>query len=252
MRVRLVQDDPVRGDVASNAAAVRDATVAAREDGVDLLAFPELFLTGYHLDRAAFTGRRDAVAEALKEVRAASDGLVLVVGAPTYDGERLYNAAVVFDHGERAGVYRKTHRYGGEEDVFDAGNALEPVETTAGTLGVEICYDLEFPEVARRLSLSGAELLLTVSANMRPFASYQRTYVRSRAMENAVPHALVNRVGRERDDDFFGGSAIVDVRGEHLACADEDVRTTVTAEIDPTASADESLSYLTDRRADLF
>lgn len=71
-------------------------------------------------------------------------------------------------------------------------------------------------------------------------------------MENGIPHLLCNRVGREGDADFFGGSAAVDVHGESLGAAGEDVATSMTVEVDPGERQDESLTYRADRRPDLY
>lgn len=71
-------------------------------------------------------------------------------------------------------------------------------------------------------------------------------------MENAVPHLLCNRVGREDDTDFFGWSAAVDVHGDPLGSAGEDAVTEVTVLVDPGARQDDTLTYLTDRRPALY
>lgn len=247
---RLVQTDPIRGDVPANVDRLREAIDRADGDGVDLLVFPELALTGYHLSAVEFRERREAIESGLTRLADVADDVTVVVGSPTYDP--LRNSAVVLAGGERVGNYHKTHLYAAEAGVFEAGDAIEPIETPVGTLGVEICYDLEFPEVARELALGGADLLVTVSANMRPFSAYQDAYLRVRAMENAVPHLLCNRVGREDGTDFFGGSAAVDVHGDPLGSAEEDSATEVTVSVDPDARQAETLSYLADRRPALY
>lgn len=71
-------------------------------------------------------------------------------------------------------------------------------------------------------------------------------------MENAFPHLLCNRVDRKDDTDFFGGSAVVDVRGNPLGSAGEDAETQVSVAVDPDARQDESLTYLADRRPKLY
>lgn len=247
---RMVQTDPDRGTVTGNVETALDALGRAVEDDVDLLVFPELALTGYHLSASAFETRRDAVEEGLDSLAATATDVVVVVGTPTYDP--LRNSAVVLGDGERLGVYHKTHLFGDESDVFEAGDHLAPIETPLGTLGVEICYDLEFPEVARELVLGGADVVVTVSANMRPFADYQATYVRTRAMENARPHLLCNRVGVEEDTDFFGESAAVAADGELLGTAAADDEDELTALLDPATTPDDSLSYHADRRPRLY
>lgn len=250
LTARLVQTDPVRGDVTTNVDRAGEAIERADDDGVDLLVLPELALTGYHLSAAEFDDRREAVEAGLDHLADVATDVTVVVGSPTYDP--LRNSAVVLAGGERVGGYHKSHLYASEAGVFEAGDAIDPVETPVGTLGVEVCYDLEFPEVARELALGGADLLVTVSANMRPFAPYQDAYLRARAMENGFPHLVCNRVGQEDDTDFFGRSAAVDVRGALVGSAGEDSPTEVTVDVAPGDSQDESLTYHADRRPELY
>lgn len=250
LTVRLVQTAPERGDVAMNVERTETTVRQAVSDGVDLLVFPELSLTGYHLSAAEFHDRRTAVEAGLDQVARAATDLTVVVGTPTY--EPLRNSAAVLADGDRVSTYHKTHLYGAECDVFEPGSAIDPIETPAGTVGVEICYDLEFPEVARELTLGDADVLVTISANMRPFEPYQSAYLRARAMENGIPHLLCNRVGVEDDTDFFGDSGAVDVHGEPIGSANADEATTVTVTLDPTERQDGSLTYHDDRRPSLY
>ena len=135
--------------------------------------------------------------------------------------------------------------------MFVPGERYPVIETSVGALGVEICYDLEFPEVARQLTTAGAEVLVTISANMSPFEEYQRVYRQARAMENGRPHVLCNRVGSERDDEYFGGSGVVDACGTVLVETDAAVETALTAEVSLGQSTDETLTYHEDRRIEL-
>lgn len=247
---RLDQFAPVRGEVAANVEHVVETVREARVDGVDLVVVPELALTGYHLSAEEFRERQPVVEDGLATIADAATDVTVVVGTPTYGP--LRNSAAVLADGELLGTYHKTHRYDAETDVFAAGDAIDPVETPVGTLGVEICYDLEFPEVARELALGGADVLVTISANMRPFADYQAAYLRARAMENARPHLLCNRVGTEEETDFFGGSGAVDVRGEPLVETGEDEERRVTVTLDLDERQDETLSYLADRRPSVY
>lgn len=250
LTARLVQTNPVRGDVAANADRAEVAIREVAADGVDLLVFPELALTGYHLSADQFRSYREQVETGLDRLADAATDLTVVVGTPTY--EPLRNSAVVLADGDHAGTYHKTHLYADESSVFEAGETIDPIETPVGTVGVEICYDLEFPEVARELTLGDADVLVTISANMRPFTNYQAAYLRARAMENGCPHLLCNRVGVEDDTDFFGGSGAVDVHGEPVGEAGEDTTEQLTVSLDPAEQQDETLTYHADRRPGLY
>ena len=87
-------------------------------------------------------------------------------------------------------------------------------------MGIMICFDVEFPEVARSLARAGAELLLTISANMEPFGNDHAVFVSARALENGLPHVYVNQVGPvEENLTFVGGSTVVSSDGEIYAQA---------------------------------
>jgi 5-aminopentanamidase len=86
-------------------------------------------------------------------------------------------------------------------------------------VGTMVCFDVEFPEVSRTLARRGAELLLTLSANMAPFELDHDVFVTARALESGLAHAYVNRTGQESGQRFVGGSRIVDADGRLLARA---------------------------------
>lgn len=252
LSVRVEQVNPRQADVAANAEFADDAIARARSDGVDLLVFPELYLTGYHLpedERDALVS--DAIA-ALDDLEPRTEGVTVVIGTPVRERGVLHNSAVVLDDGTLAGTYHKTHLYDSERAVFEPGTAISVIETRAGPLGVQICYDVEFPEVSRRLVLEGAELLVTISANMRPFENDQEIYLPARALENVCPHVLCNRVGTERGTQFFGASGLADERGRSVLQAGTEREIELTADLDLSAGGAETLSYLEDRRPELY
>ena len=268
--VRAVQERPTLGDIEHNTEVVANSLRSAVADGIDLVVYPELFLTGYHVgemgsepnvrdsepnpgdNRNPLNGFRGKIEDALARIAEHTTDLTAVLGTPFFEGDEVYNSAAVFDSGSMAGVYHKTHLYGEEESAFHPGPGLPTFETSTGTLGVEICYDLEFPEVARQLTLRDADVLVTISANMRPFAYDQRTYSAARALENVRPHVLCNRIGEERGVDFFGGSRILDERGRSIATAGEDASVVITGSIDLRAEGADTLRYIEDRRPELY
>jgi predicted amidohydrolase len=121
----------------------------------------------------------------------------------------------VDERGTVAAVYRKVQLFGGDEsDAFVAGDELLVVELLGVKIGLMICFDLEFPEVARALARAGAELLVTISANMEPFGNDHAVFVSARALENGLPHVYVNQVGPAGTLNFVGGSTVVSADGE--------------------------------------
>jgi predicted amidohydrolase len=138
---------------------------------------------------------------------------------PTNPG-RPYNSALVIERdGRLAGVYRKTHLYGAERNVFTAGDAYPVfalrfrVDRPPLPVGVAICADIEYPEAVRLLALGGARLIAVPSADMEPFRAQQAANLVSRAIENNVYVALANTVDRRPTVTFFGGSGIAGLAG---------------------------------------
>jgi len=219
LRALLVQASPRPRDVGANVAwaaeRVRDAADA------DLVVFPELFLSGYQthdLDQIALEPDDDRLEPLRRAARGSSSAVI--VGAPERTATGVSNSALCFDvDGERAGSYRKTHLFGDELAAFEPGEELAPIELCGRRLGIEICFDMEFPEVARTLRLAGAEMLVTISANMEPFAADHAVYARARALENGMPHLYVNRCGVEAELRFTGASVAIDPDGRELAGA---------------------------------
>jgi predicted amidohydrolase len=107
-------------------------------------------------------------------------------------------------------------RIAAERVWWSPGDALPVFDTAHGRIAVEICYDVMFPEVARTYALSGAELLINVSAAICGFEELWGTMVAARATENALPILHVSVVGEQRDLEFFGGSRLFGPWGQVL------------------------------------
>ncbi|HEU4975260.1 MAG TPA: nitrilase-related carbon-nitrogen hydrolase [Baekduia sp.] len=214
MRVLLGQLDAVPGDLAANAASVAGALDAHPE--AELAAFPELALTGY--DLAAV--ERLAVPEgspALDPIREAAqrNGTAVVVGFAERREDGTANAVACIDaDGRWAATYRKVQCFDREAEHFVAGDELVVVELAGRRVAPLICFDVEFPEPARAVALAGAEVLVTVAANMEPYAPDHALAAAARALDNRRPHLYVNRVGAEAGLRFVGRSAAIGPDGE--------------------------------------
>jgi len=247
MRAVLVQATPAEGDLEANVAAACAAIDGAGD--ADIVLFPEMFLGGYRIRRL-----QPLPPEAIARVGAAARaaGVSVVIGGPESVDGGLANSAFVFaPDGSPAGVYRKTHLFGAERGAFVAGDELAPIEVAGRRLGVMVCFDVEFPEVARTLALRGADVLVTISANMEPFEDDHDAFVRSRALENERPHLYVNRTGTESGAVFVGRSQAVDAEGRVLAMAG-DAPETLHVELPPAGRKDERTQYLAQRRPELY
>src|SRR5215218_442094 len=197
-------------------------SVVAEHPEAGLVVFPELFLSGYTLsdiDELAIQ-MDDPELQRVADI-AQESSTALIFGAPERVSGGVANSAFCIDgQGTIAAVYRKVQLYGGEEsDAFVAGDELLVVELCGLKIGIMICFDVEFPEVARSLARAGAELLVTISANMEPFGNDHAVFVSARALEHGLPHAYVNQVGPGEGLTFVGGSAVVSPDGEIYAQA---------------------------------
>jgi predicted amidohydrolase len=185
----------------------------------DLVLFPELFMSGYTtvgLEELAVDPEGPEVG---RIARVAKDNSTAVVfGAPERFGGGLANSAIYIDrNGTVAGIYRKAFLFGSEREAFLSGDELLVVDLGGSKAGLMICFDVEFPEVARALAQAGAALLLTISANMEPFGRDHHVFATSRAIENGLPHAYVNLIGTGEEFTFVGGTMAVSADGDILA-----------------------------------
>ncbi|GAA3782168.1 carbon-nitrogen hydrolase family protein [Streptomyces coacervatus] len=258
MRTALLQSSGRPGSVAENLKVLDAAAGRAAAAGATLLAAPEMFLTGYAIgdDIARLAEPADGdSADAIADI-AGRHGLAIAYGYPERDGETVFNSAqLISAEGVRLANYRKTHLFGCfEHDHFTPGE--QPVvqaELGGLTVGLMICYDVEFPENVRAHALAGTDLLVVPTAQMHPFQFVAESMIPVRAFENQMYVAYVNRVGQEGEFDFVGLSALAGPdgvararagRGEELVFADADPAfLTASRAANP---------YLKDRRPGLY
>jgi predicted amidohydrolase len=252
MRALLAQLTPAPGDPHANAATVCD--LARRHPDVDLAVFPELFLCGYDLRDvgARALAPDDTALEAIRDAARAQATAVMVGFAERREDGRVANAVACIDaDGAWAATYRKTHLFGdGEPRAFAPGETLCVTELAGVRVGPLICFDVEFPEPARALAQAGAELLVTVAANMAPYAPDHALAARARALDNRRPHLYVNRAGAEAGLQFAGGSAAIAPDGSWLATLGGEPGV-VCVEIDVAARPEDDVDYLAQLRPDL-
>jgi predicted amidohydrolase len=245
VRALLAQLASVPGQTQAN--AERAVAALAAHPEVEIAVFPELFLGGYDLSLLPQTARPADCAElrAIADTAAAASTAVVVGFAERADDGNLANSVACIDRdGSLAAVYRKTQLFGAERDAFRPGEELVLVRLAGLDVGPLICFDIEFPEPARELARAGAELLVTASANMDPFAPDHELASRARALENHVPHLYANAVGTIGGLRLIGGSRSVDAAGAVLAEAGLDEETLLVAAIGTPGDGDERVDYL--------
>jgi predicted amidohydrolase len=243
MRAVLAQMSPVAGAPGENGRAATRVIAAA---GGDLVAFPELFLSGYRLDDL------DAVACAVDGPELGSIGAAaaaarraVAIGFVERRAGGFANSVACFDaRGDLVGVYRKVMLFGKEAAAFTAGSDLVVVEIAGRAVAPLICFDVEVPELARAAARGGADLLITVSANMDPFGREHLIHSTARALENRLPHLYVNRVGSESGFDFVGGSRAIGPDGTVTAEAGDRETCLLGVEAEAVRPVDGRVDYL--------
>ena len=258
MRIALWQTTPIH-DI-GDALARLDATAAvAAQDKADLLITPEMYLGGYNIgadEVAAHAARSSEVIAQLAEI-AKRHTISLVAGLALPAPSRPFNGCIAIDAtGAELCRYAKTHLFGTVDAAqFTAGQALSSTFSLCGlTCSLAICYDIEFPELARALTLAGTDIILVPTANMAPFDSVATRLVAARAEENAVYVAYANYVGAEGTFTYNGLSCLCGPDGRDLLRGGTDTPELLYADINRSAldRARAAQTHLADRRPDLY
>jgi predicted amidohydrolase len=257
-RIALAQLEPRLFDKQANLAKAEGFISQAVEQGAAAILFPELYLTGYTLAERTIEMAERLDGPSVQQVAglAGRYHIAVVMGFAELspDGNHSFDAAFVVDaQGNLTGSYHKTHLFHAEKRWFLPGESTCVMDFGLGTMGLAICYDLEFPEMARELALRGARWIAVCTGNMLPNQHLQKIYIQSRAAENRLWVALANRVGSEGELDFFGGSAASDPYGMLAVQAGEE-ETLLIADIDLALIGQARLNadYLADRRPQLY
>jgi len=255
IKAAAIQFNVKPGDVDANLEYVRAALVRAAEQGAQLAVLPEMWSSGFdYKNLKQLAARTSAV---VAEVMELSRCLKLVIcgSMPEPHGDKVYNTVFLADNGTLAGIYRKMHLFSllGEDRSFDGGDSRLLADTSIGKVGVLICYDLRFPELARRLTIEGARVLCIPAQWPRPREDHWRTLLRARAIENQLFVVSCNACGVIGKLDFFGMSMIIGPRGEVLAEAGDE-QGEIVAPLDMRVMEDwrAQIPCLSDRRPELY
>src|SRR2546425_5125021 len=226
MLVAAAQIEPKLAEPERNLEACLARLEEAAAAGAELLVLPECAIPGYMFESAEealpLAEEVPGPSSEVLERESRRLGMHVVCGLLERDGDALRNAAVLVGPDGLIGTYRKTHLpFLGVDRFVVPGDELRVYETPLGRIGIEICYDLRFPEVTRTLALKGADIV--AHPTNFPMAAKVQTEVitLARAAENRVYLLTANRVGKERWGEFCGWSQIVDPFGKRLAEAGE-------------------------------
>lgn len=251
----IAQFSPQVGNKISNMSKMKTLILDAKKQNSNLVLFPELSLTGYITSKEVYELAETLEGPSIRGFRGICKENEIYSAfsfIEKNEKEEVYiSCALIDDQGDIVGVYRKTHQFDQETTYFEKGNEIPVFTTKFGKIGIMICFDLEFPEVARTLKKKGAELILVPLANMKPYEKYQEIYTKSRAMENEIPIAICNQSEPLEGIDFFGQSIAVDLYGTTLIeMGNTEQIATVT--IDLANKKDRRLNYIKKLRPEVY
>jgi predicted amidohydrolase len=246
MKVAVAQIEPKLAEKRRNLEVCLARLEEAAAQGAELLVLPECAIPGYvyeSADEAAPCAEEipgpatEALADACRRL-----GTHVVCGLIECEGDAIHNAAVLVGPDGLVGSYRKTHLpFLGVDRFVAAGDELPVFDTPIGRIGIEICYDLRFPEATRALALAGAEIV-ALPTNWPLAASPNAELLTvARAFENRIYLLVANRVGRERSAEFCGRSQIVDPAGTRIAETDATSEVLLVADVDLAWARDKSI-----------
>ena len=270
--VTCVQMEPVLGGFHKNLEkmCVFIEQAMCENPQTNLIVFPELSTTGYECGKD-FQSLAEIVPDGLSMkiigALAKEYQVHIVYGFPERDGDQqdvLYNSAVLIDDtGIVKGVYRKVHLFAKEKDYFKAGDTYPVFDTSLGNLGIMICWDTAFPEVARSLALKGADLLIVPTNWEKAYLTSVDTknqkdwdlVTRARAMDNCMYLVSANRIGLDQTIGFFGRSNIIGPTGDAITELLVEEEGLISAELDyslPAQLRTEYYTFFEDRRPDTY
>ena len=253
LRVALVQSnsevgsqtyDPREANLERAIAAIGKAAAA----GAQLAVFGEMYLSGYRTDEwlhrwASILDPPDPHVSAVVEV-AAKHGIHVIMGLGAFGAKvpgDVYNTAILVGPTGVIGSYRKVHvaafaqetgEVSQERCFYSPGKAIPVFPTAIGSIGLQVCYDLNFPEISRVQALEGADFIVNVSASDAHSIAHWEHVTFVRAVENAIWYINCSVVGVQRGDRFFGGSRVVDPAGRVVAMGKVDEEDLVVADLD--------------------
>ena len=263
IKLALAQISSKRESKRDNLFKIEKFTLKAKQEGADIVIFPEMSLTGYVLLDQVYELAETIPGPSTQRIEALAKktGMHIVFGMPELSEKThatVFNTAVCIGPQGLIGKYRKmylpTHSVFEEKRYFRPGYETASFLTELGNIGLTICYDVFFPEVYRLTRLKGAQLIICISASPAVRRNYFEILTSARALENTAFLAYVNLAGVEDGLQFWGGSRLIGPSGDVLAKAKYDEEDFIVCEVDfgDLRAAETFIPTLRDLRPELF
>ena len=224
LKICLAQLNPTLGDLKYNTEKALAVVFKAKKRNVDLVVFPEMFISGYQLQDLVLKEQfLSDVKLFLKEMcDKVSGGPAVLIGAPEIENGKIYNSYFCMDRGSISIAARKYHLPNtdifDEHRYFNKGSLAKPIKVLGINVGTPICEDIWYPDVIEYMVQKGARII--ISPNGSPYSrgkvQLRHKLAALRAKENNVPLIYLNLVGGQDDQVFDGGSFVVDQNGKIL------------------------------------
>ncbi|MDX1994358.1 MAG: carbon-nitrogen family hydrolase [bacterium] len=255
--ISLAQMNIALGDVKKNVSLVEKWTAEAARRGSHLVVFPELWSTGYALDRAKeFAAQLNSgVFSQLSTI--ATQNKISIVGSilEKRGHEAANSASFIAPNGRMMGVYRKIHLFQlmDEDKYLQPGSSPLSMELPWGLTGLAICYDLRFPELFRRYAVEGTKMMIIPAEWPMERLEHWRVLLQARAIENQCFIVATNAAGQTGDTVFGGHSMIVDPWGKIIIeGGDEPNLLTAEIEMDRVDEIRQRIPVFEDRRPETY
>lgn len=258
IKVSIIQMYVRAEDTVSNRERAKCLITKAAIEKPDIIMLPEMWTTGFHLNKIKeicdIEGR-----PTLDMIRnlAKNYNLNIISGSfANIIGKNIYNSAFVVNRkGEIVADYNKIHLFKTmqENEYFNGGDEICTFEIEGIKCGLIICYDLRFPELARKLALQGIKILFVSAQWPAARIEHWNILLRARAIENQIFVVACNIAGEYREDTFNGNSMIISPLGEIIEVFDyKEQHKCFSLDINMINLVRSRINYLADRRPDLY
>lgn len=250
-KVAVAQMDIKLGDKEVNLKKTAEMAFTASKQGADFICLPEYLSTGNVPEQCSKLAEPipgyaiDKLGAIAKE-----NGIHIVASILERADDKIYNTAVLIDpDGELLTKYRKIHLFMEEQAHITHGREYAVADTMFGKVGLMICYDAIFPEIARRLALQGVGIIFIPANWPNPFLSQWRLATSARALDNQIWLVATNRIGADNKFSYFGRSRTVNPYGDSVVeCGEREEVLVATVDWKVTEEFKEIVNFLKDRQ----
>lgn len=258
MKIACVQMDIAFGEPEKNLTAIEKYIEEASNAQVDVIIFPEMWNTGYALDKLdSLADREGSITRKLLSQLAKKHQVNIVGGSvATKRGDKYFNTMYIVDrNGKIVAAYDKAHLFKlmNEHVYLNEGQSMNVFELDGITCGGVICYDLRFPEWIRTHTLNGAKIMFIPAEWPKQRIDHWQLLLQARAIENQCFIVAVNRVGKDPNNEFNGHSMVIAPWGE-LLISNQTAEGILYAELDleEVERVRKTIPVFQDRRTDLY